>query len=335
MKIRILLGITIAGLWLAPFSFATTKPQPTEPTAHIQHFIHQLAEKYHLSVTKLNNILNHAKYSPQVIRKITTPYESQPYDTYIQHFLTQQRIKQGADFWTKHQHTLALAQKKYGVDPSVIIAILGVETLYGQNKGHYSVLDALYTLSFFYPPRASFFTNELAQYLVMCHNQHISPYSINGSYAGAFGMPQFMPSSYRAYGIDFSHNHHIDLMHDTNDVIMSVANYLAKAGWQAQQPIASKIDHAHPKQLQPYLSSSATPLVSIAELEKQGIYTHHKVLPGQEASVITLNGTKAKEYWVAFPNLHSIMKYNSSLNYAMTVFQLSQAIRKRHVQHST
>lgn len=334
MKIRTLLGISAAILSVASHSFAASKPT-AKPQAKTEQFIQQLADKYHLSTQKIKTILSHAKYVPSVISKITTPYEAKPYDVYIQHFLTQERIKQGADFWNKHQQTLALAEKKYGVDPSVIIAILGVETLYGQRKGTYSVLDALYTLSFFYPPRADFFSNELAQYLVMCHNQHISPYSVTGSYAGAFGMPQFMPSSYRAYGIDFSHNHHIDLMHNTNDVIMSVANYLAKAGWQAHQPIASHLQHVRPSQLQDYLSPTATPVASTAELAQHGIKLQQHVSASQYASVIALNGTKSKEYWVAYANLHSIMKYNPSLNYAMAVFQLSQAIRKQHARHTT
>lgn len=333
MKIRIISRSIIAAasfLIVLTSSGVTLQPKPAQK----QQFIQNLSRNYHLSNANIKSTLNHAKYLPSVITKMTTPYEKQPFDIYIKHFLTQKRIDQGALFWKKHQKTLALAQKKYGVDPSVIIAILGVETLYGQNEGTYSVLNALYTLSFFYPPRASFFTHELAQYLVMCHNQHLSPTKINGSYAGAFGMPQFMPSSYRAYGVDYSGNHHIDLMKDTDDVIMSVANYLSKAGWQRNEAVASKIHPTSLAHLKPYISPKAIPSFSVAELAKHGIYSKKSAASTQQfASVIALNDSHSSEYWMAFPNFKSIMQYNPSLNYAMAVYQLSEAIQKEHVKH--
>ena len=329
---RILCLITLISTLISQSLFAATTVTPPKK-ADTQQFVKNLAQHSDLSAPKIKTILSHAKYLPDVIKKITTPYEARPYDVYMQHFLTAERIAEGAHFWEEHSHTLALAEKKYGVDPSVIIAILGVETLYGRNKGSYPVLDSLYTLSFFYPARADFFAHELAEYLIMCHNQHISPYSVQGSYAGAFGMPQFMPSSYRAYGVDFSHNHHIDLMHNADDVIMSVANYLAKAGWQAHQPVAEPIKKVQPHQLKPYLSPTATPTASLAELNKKGL-THHASTK-QYASVINLKGRQHDEYWIAYPNLHSIMRYNPSLNYAMAVFELSQKIREQHVRHTS
>lgn len=310
---------------------ATTQTPPKQQ----KQFVQTVSDEYHLSPQKIQTILSHAKYLPNVITKITTPYESKPYNIYQKHFLNSERIIQGNHFWNTHKKTLALAEKKYGVDPSVIVAILGVETLYGQQIGTYPVLDTLYTLSFYYPPRADFFTKELGQFLVMCHNQHLSPYTVLGSYAGAFGMPQFMPSSYRAYGVDYSKNHHIDLMHNSDDVIMSVANYLAKAGWQAHQPVASHISNAHPSHVKPYLTPDATPMFSTQELAKNGLYNTSSASPNQFASVIALKGSQHDDYWVAFPNFKSIMKYNPSVNYAMAVYQLSVAIRKEHGEHTT
>ncbi|PHQ79968.1 MAG: lytic murein transglycosylase B [Coxiella sp. (in: Bacteria)] len=321
--------------WIAPLFI--TLPCLGAPTIKQsqQAFIKATASEYHLSQKKIGTILKHAKKLPIVISKISTPYESKPFDVYTRHFLTKTRVAEGTSFWKSHQKTLKLAQKKYGVDPSVIIAILGVETLYGREKGNYPVLDALYTLSFYYPPRAGFFSHELGEYLAMCHNQHISPYAVHGSYAGAFGMPQFMPSSYRAYGVDYSKNHHIDLMHNTNDVIMSVANYLAKAGWHANQPIASLTKRTHKTIPPKFISRNAAPNTNIAQLAKHGIYSDVAASEKQAASIIALNTVKSKEYFVAFPNLHSIMKYNPSLNYAMTVYQLSKAIRKQHEQQTS
>ncbi len=296
-----------------------------------QQFIANVARQYHIPAKQLYFVLSHAKYLPSVIKKITTPYEKQPFNIYTKHFLTPVRINQGSAFWKKHQVTLALAEKKYGVDPSVIIAILGVETLYGKREGDYSVLDSLYTLSFFYPPRQRFFSHELAEYLAMCAKQGISPFKVKGSYAGAFGMPQFMPSSYRAYGVDYSKDHHIDLMHNTDDIIMSVANFLAKAGWQRREPIASQIKSYRPIPTQ-YISARATPNTTINQLAKLGIYSKISTSHNQPASIIALNDKKRIEYWLAFPNLKSIMHYNPSLNYAMTVYQLSRAIRDAHVK---
>lgn len=299
--------------------------------AQQQQFITNVARQYHLPTKQLYFVLSHAKYLPSIIKKITSPYEKLPFDVYNKRLLTPVRIDQGSAFWKKHQDTLALAEKKYGVDPSVIIAILGVETLYGQREGNYSVLDSLYTLSFFYPPRHRFFSHELAEYLAMCAKQGISPFTVKGSYAGAFGMPQFMPSSYRAYGVDYSKDHHIDLMHNTDDAIMSVANFLAKAGWQRSQPIASQIE-SHSQIPAQYISARATPNTTISQLEKHGIYSKISTSKKQPASIIALNDQEQTEYWLAFPNLKSIMRYNPSLNYAMTVYQLSEAIREAHVK---
>ncbi len=323
--------LLLTSLLCAMSLHATTKrANPIEQ----QQFVQQLIQNNHLSRADVNEALSHAKYLPAVIHKINAPYEAQPFDVYSRHFLTQDRIDQGALFWKKHQKVLALAEKQYGVDPSIIIAILGVETFYGQNEGNYSVLNALYTLSFFYPARAHFFMRELGEYLVMCHNQNLPPEKIKGSYAGAFGMPQFMPSSYRAYGIDFSRNHHINLMTNANDVIMSVANFLAKAGWTAHASVASPIHHINKKRLQPYLRALATPNVSTAELAKKGIY-HATASTHQYVSIIALNDSQHDEYWIAFPNFKSIMHYNPSLNYAMAVYQLSEAIRKQHDKHTS
>ncbi len=332
MEIKAAIIVTAALLLSACATPPTTPSQQQQ-----QQFIRNTAQQSNLSPTKIKNILSHAKYSPSVIAKMTTPYESKPYDVYRQHFLTDRRIDQGAQFWQEHQDILALAQKKYGVDPSIIIAILGVETHYGEHEGNYRVLDALYTLSFFYPQRAAFFRKELAQYLVLCDQQHLSTYDVQGSYAGALGMPQFMPSSYRAYGVDFAGNHHIDLMRNTDDVVMSVANYLAHSGWQRNQPIAAPLNPSYLARVEPYVNTKAKLVIPVATLEKRGVplLNYSAAAKPQNVSVLMLNDSTSNEYWLVFANFRSILKYNTSPNYAMAVYQLSEAIQEKYAQHTS
>lgn len=293
-------------------------------------FIKQSTSRYPLTAKSITKTLSKAHYLPKVIHKISKPYETQPYDIYRHHFLTTKRIKEGVYFWKHHANTLKLAQKKYGVDPSVIIAILGVETLYGTHLGNYRVLDALSTLAFHYPPRAAFFNDELAQFLLLCQEDHLSPLTIHGSYAGAFGMPQFMPSSYRSYGVDYSHNHHLDLVHNVNDVIMSVANFLSHSGWHKGEPIAAAIAK-HPRTIpDAVLSSKGETTASMIQLNELGIYSKRPIEQQQEAAIMALNNSHGKEYWITFPNFRAIMHYNPSPNYVMAVYQLSDAIRKKY-----
>lgn len=308
----------------------TVASHPTpKPSQSAQAFAHHAATQTSLSSVVVLQTLKHAHYLPDVIAKMNRPYESKPFDTYQTHFIDHQRIQAGVDFWRAHTQRLKEAEQRYGVDPSIIIAILGVETFYGQQEGTYSVLNALYTLAFYYPSRQTFFSHELIEFLAMCHRQHISPYSVLGSYAGAFGMPQFMPSSYRAYGVDYHKNHHIDLMHDTDDVIMSVANYLAKAGWQHHIPVAIQIHPSKSPIPAQWKSDSGEPLTSVATLRKAG-YALPKRLHDEGVSVLSLPTSDKPEYWAAFSNLKTILHYNGSVNYAVTVGQLANAIKQAH-----
>lgn len=309
--------------------YATTHVTKPHPAQSVQKFTHHAAAETTLSATAISHIIQHAHYLPDVISKMNRPYEGKPFDTYQHHFVDHKRIQAGINFWHAHKKQLQVAEKQYGVDPNIIIAILGVETFYGQQEGSYSVLNALYTLAFYYPSRQAFFSHELIEFLAMCHRQHISPYSVLGSYAGAFGMPQFMPSSYRAYGVDYHHNHHIDLMHDTDDVIMSVANYLQKAGWQHHIPVAIQVHPKHDTVSSQWISNSGVPLTSVAALRKAG-YRLPRKLHSESVSILPLQTSKKPQYWVAFSNLQTILHYNGSVNYAVTVGQLAQAIKHAH-----
>lgn len=297
-----------------------------------QDFASATAAKYHLNAKRLRADLQKAHLLPTVIAKITRPYEARPWDVYAKHFLNHRRIVSGVQFWEAHQKVLALAEKRYGVDPAIIIAILGIETHYGEHLGNYRVLDTLTTLAFHYPPRAHFFTEELANFFVLSYENHFPPTALKGSYAGAFGMPQFMPSSYLAYGVDFSHNHHIDLLHNTDDVIMSVANFLSTFGCQANQPVATRVHSPHPNIPASLLSHHAKMTTSVGTLAHLGIHGCLHTPDKEPASVIALKTLHGPQYWLAFPNFRSIMHYNPNLNYVMAVYLLSQAIRDDYAQ---
>src|SRR3990167_2577325 len=202
-----------------------------------KYFIQYMHNKHHFDPTELTLVLNSAVYQPQIITSMEKPYEKKTWNSYKRIFLTPQRLEEGLKFWQNNAVSLNQAEKRYNVPASIIVAILGVETLYGKKQGDYRVLDSLTTLAFHYPKRSAFFTKELEEYLLLCREQGLSPTYYTGSYAGAIGQPQFMPSSYRYYAATLSGAAKKDLVHDTPAVIASVVNYLHKHGWQLNQGI--------------------------------------------------------------------------------------------------
>ena len=189
---------------------------------------------------KAVNVLKRATIVPDVIASMERPAESLTWRKYQKIFLTPSRIKRGVEFWKAHRATFKRAQKKFGVPPEIIIAIIGVESFYGRHMGKHRVIDSLATLGFRYPRRAKFFRRELAEFLVLSHEEGLDPLTVKGSYAGAMGMPQFIPSSYRAYAVDFDADKSRDLVASVGDTIGSVGNYLHRHGWGAGKPIAYK-----------------------------------------------------------------------------------------------
>lgn len=309
--------------WLIPASAADNPP-----SSKIKQFTQHMVEKYHFSKAKLTALLSKAKYNAEVIQKMNTPYEAKPWYHYRNYFITEKRINDGVKFWKAHRAELQQAQKKYGVAPNVIVGIIGVETDYGKHLGKFRVLDTLYTLAFNYPSRRHYFTNELEQFLILCRQTKMKPLSIDGSYAGAMGMPQFMPSSYRYYAVDAVGDGKIDLMHKTKDVIASVANYLKHAGWKPNGIVAVHAKVNNNNHL-PTTPSRLKPHATIGKLEKVGITPKINLPKSEHAMLITLNDKTHNEYWLGLHNFYAISRYNSSVNYVMAVFQLGQAIKKR------
>ncbi len=262
-----------------------------------------------------------------MLRKISKPAESLTWDSYRKIFLTEARISAGAKFWQEHAALLERAEKTYGVPAEVIVAILGVETFYGRNTGDTPALDALTTLGFDYPPRADFFRSELGQYLLLCREERLDVAKTTGSYAAAFGLSQFISSSYRHYAIDFDGDGVRDLWSPA-DAIGSVANYFAQHGWKLGQPVVvdAGVQGEAYKEL---LGRGRKPTIAVGDLAR------HEITPrgdlGGEAlvSFYEQQGDKGPEYWVGLNNFYVITRYNTSPLYAMAVHQLSQAVRAR------
>ena len=204
----------------------------------VQAFIHKMVKKNHFKKDQLITLFNHVKIRPQVIRNAKKPLENKPWHIYQMLLVNEWRIQHGVIFWNKYEQALRKAEKKYGVPASIIVATIGIESKYGLKTGDYRVIDSLTNLGFSESPRASFFRSELEQFLLLTRDEKLDPLKIMGSYAGAIGQPQFIPSSYRQYAVNFSKSGKTDLISNEIDVIGSIANYYKKNGWISHEPVA-------------------------------------------------------------------------------------------------
>jgi len=291
----------------------------------VMQFIDEMVSKHQFSHNALTNLFNQVKLQDQIIAIISKPAESKPWYQYRPIFITKKRINGGVEFWEQNKDTLARAYETYGVPPQIVIAILGVETFYGKQKGSYRMLDSLTTLAFDYPPRGKFFMRELEQYLLMTREEQIDPLSITGSYAGAMGKAQFISSSYRRYAIDFDGDGKRDLWNNNADAIGSVAHYLSIHGWERGQPIAAKakVDDSIDNKL---VSGGLRPNSMVYDLRKNGVHIDDTIADDLQAILIALETKTTPEYWVGFENFYVITRYNHSALYAMVVFLLSEEI---------
>ncbi len=289
----------------------------------IPAFINEMVAKHQFKREELVQVFEEAKYRQDVIDAMNTPSTLKPWLDYRASFVNPKRISGGVKFWRQYADTLDRAEKLYGVPQEIIVAIIGVETLYGRQAGNYRTLDALTTLSFDYPRRVDFFRNELEQYLLLVREQDFNMLNIKASYAGAMGIPQFMPSSYRKHAVDFNGDGKIDLMNSVEDAIGSVANYLRKYGWKPGEPVAVLVEVTDV--YRPNDVGAARSLVAWGEL---GVTPKKKVADGMYAYLLDFTLPVGKEYWFGFNNFAVITTYNNSSYYAMSVYQLALEIRK-------
>ncbi|ETO93771.1 lytic murein transglycosylase B [Legionella oakridgensis] len=295
----------------------------------VQSFMNGLVKHHGFNRQELTAALKEAEYQPQIIESMNKPFEKKTWDVYKAIFLTPERLQKGIAFWQANQHTLEKAQKQFGVPPHIIVAILGVETLYGERQGNYRVLDALTTLAFYYPKRSEFFTKELKEYFLLCREQGVPVTHYMGSYAGAIGKPQFMPSSYRFYAVDFTGNGKRDLINEDRDVIASVANYFHKHGWKINEVVAqpARVNGPGYKKIN---TNSRHADYDIKRLTAVGIKpTASFAKSPKRVGVIELDTQNGQEYWLAYPNFYVITRYNTSPQYALVVYLLSQQLRNQ------
>ena len=328
-------GLTVsAGRWIAVGCclLAALGAAAREYGGHpaMQAFVATMVERHGFERAALERLFDQARYQETIVAAMDRPAERvKPWYEYRAIFLTEKRIRDGVDFWRANRETLARVQRDYGVDPAIVVAIIGVETFYGRNMGSFRVLDALATLAFDYPKRSEFFARELEQYLLLTREQQLDPLGLKGSYAGAMGYGQFIPSSYRAYAVDYNGDRKADIWNDPTDAIGSVANYFARHGWRPGGPVAVPAQFSGTPD-PAAVNVLARPVLTPAELAAKGF---RPLGPAAEAAALPLQleGVTGAEYWLAYENFYVITRYNHSHRYAMAVYQLASELSRRMV----
>lgn len=320
-------------LFIISCSLSATKYKPlvTEDEAlkNIAAFAKEMAELHQFDEKQLYEKLSRMQHRQDIIQKISKTAESMPWHRYRKIWMKEQRIDAGVEFWQQHTETLLKAQQVYGVDPAIIVGIIGVETYFGRYLGKYPVIEALHTLGFYYPKRAAFFRRELAEYLLLARQQEWALDQIKGSYAGAMGMGQFISSSYRNYAVDFNQDGKINLFSDPVDMIGSVANYFKRHRWQAKGFVAEPIEllSAQKKLVQKKLSLS----YRLDAMAAEGIDVKSLKQKSTKAGIFAFaRDKKVNEHWLVGDNFYVITRYNHNAMYALAVFQLSEAIKHRY-----
>jgi membrane-bound lytic murein transglycosylase B len=303
-----------------------------QPRPEIEIFIGEMVERHGFKQAELESIFSVVQFQPAIINAISQPATSRPWYEYRPLFVNPRRITGGVAFWNSHAATLERARKEFGIPEEIIAAVIGVETTYGAQTGKHRVLDALTTLAFDYPKRAGFFRNELEQYLLLGREQEADVLNIKGSYAGAIGIPQFMPSSYRRYAVDFDGDGKVDLSGSTADAIGSVANYLKSYGWETGQTVAIPA-LVNGENYHEALFTGSKPLYTMEEMRKLGITSRTGVPSHRPATLVELANHGGNEYWLGFNNFFVITRYNRSVHYAMSVLQLAEEIRAARISN--
>lgn len=326
---RLTLAVLGCALLHVPSTTYSAQQRDQSTQQKVADFITETAEEYGLDIEFIESTLNSAQKNTAVLEAIARPWEAKPWFQYYPIFLTEKRLERGMAFWQKHRETLRRAETELGIPAHIIVAIIGVETFYGSYTGKYSVLDSLYSLGFYYPPRSAFFKKELAQYLKLVQEEQWDPLTAKGSYAGAMGWGQFISSSYRHYAIDFDGDGKRDLMNNPVDAIGSVANYFKLHKWQPGEPVvfeAASVPEAAEALVEKDLAIKHT----WQQLKKAGVQLQNPaiVIDNDTATkLIALENKDGTEYWVALHNFYVITRYNHSPLYAMVVFQFSEQLK--------
>ena len=317
---RFLAGIALF-LIIAPTAYAIDIDQPD-----VDAFIESMVNEHDFDRDYLVRILGQAEVKESILEKISKPAEKTlTWAEYRPIFMTSERIQAGANFWRENQESLENISSNTGVPSEIIVGIIGVETYYGRITGGHRVLDALATLAFHYPPRAKFFRRELEEFLLLIREEEMQATDAFGSYAGAMGRPQFMPSSYRAYAVDSTGDGKRDIWNNWTDVAGSVANYFVRHGWTTGEEVTTQATLSS-RFRGPPPDNTLAAKETISSLSQSGVMFSTSLSSDSKGQLVTLEGANGTEHWVGFHNFFVITRYNHSVMYALAVHQLGQEI---------
>jgi membrane-bound lytic murein transglycosylase B len=287
-----------------------------------------MVQKHGFEAPALRRLFSQVQPRPAIIRAISAPSTARPWHEFRSRYVEPARINGGVAFWREHAATLEKASREFGIPEEIIVATIGVETFYGRNTGSFRVLDALVMLAFRYPPRAELFRSELEQYLLLARENGLDPAGLRGSYAGAMGIPQFLPSSYRRHAIDFDGDGKPDIINSTADAIGSVANYYKAFGWSPGETVVVPAE-VEGSGIAALLEAGIKPQLKVAELKSQGVTPVMPIEEGVEAALFMVESATGPRHWLGLNNFYVITRYNRSVNYALTVYELAQELRAR------
>ncbi len=316
-----------SALW-APASLAN---EPYVERPEVQAYIDELVQTHQFSRTALEGVFSRANRQDRIIELMSRPAERRlVWHEYRKILVDEPRISQGVTFWRDNRAALERAETIYGVPPEIIVAIIGVETRYGRVTGNFGVVEALSTLAFDYPPRAKFFRGQLTQHFLLSREEGKDPLSMKGSYAGAMGYGQFIPSSYRSYAVDFDGDGVRDIWGNKIDAIGSVANYFAENGWRGQHDVVERVSlAAETAELTSLANGALKPTRTVAQWRELGVQVRAEQPANRVATLMRMQQPESAEYWLGYEDFYAITRYNHSRLYAMAVYQLSQAISER------
>ncbi len=296
----------------------------------VKLFIDELVKEEGFDQQALESLFKQVESQDRIIELMDRPAErSLEWWEYRNRFISDLVVQRGVEFWKKNQKTLENAEKTYGVPAYVILGILGVETHYGRFRGGFRVVDALSTLGFNYPRRATYFQGQLKAFLILSREQGFDPLSLTGSYAGAMGIPQFMPSSYREYAVDFDGSGQADIWDSPADAIGSIASYLSRHGWAEGKPVATQAK-VKGKQFGDILEDNPKPSMLMSRAKDAGWRAQKDVPSSAKVRGLKLQGKDAPEYWLTLDNFYVITRYNRSNLYAMAVYQLGRQVQSQY-----
>ena len=331
MKRIFLLAFLFFSLAALPAQSAPPAQKPYGEREDVHGFVRQMAERHGFVEPELKFLFSRARREPAILAAIAPPKDAKARSwlTYRARFVTEARIAEGAAFWRRHAAALERAAREHGVPEEIIVAIIGVETVYGRQMGSWRVIDALSTLAFDYAPRAEFFRGELEQYLLFAREAGLDVFSVRGSYAGAIGIPQFMPGSYRRFAVDFDGDGIVDLRASPADAVGSVANFLKEHGWRRGEPV-QLLAHVAGEAHRPMLEAGIEPKFTLASLGQHGVETSSSLPMETTVALIDLPTPEAPtEYRLGMRNFYVLTRYNRSSFYAAAVYDLAQELKLR------